>query len=67
MPIELWEIKRYNNKTVNYSKIKTIGAQEIVKTISRQDENIEKVSKEFKVYTKEGHLSSGTEEIKGTF
>src|SRR5690606_9578959 len=46
LPIELWEIKRYNNKTVNYSKIQTAGAQESVKTISRQDETIEKVSKE---------------------
>ena len=64
LPIELWEIKRYNNKTVNYSKIQTAGAQESVKTISRQDETIEKVSKEIKVYTEEEHLLSGTDEIK---
>lgn len=64
LPIELWEIKRYNNKTVNYSKIQTAGSQESVKTISRQDETIEKVSKEIKVYTEEEHLLSGTDEIK---
>jgi len=45
LPIELWEIKRYNNNTVNYSQIQTSGAQESVKTISRQNNNIEKVTK----------------------
>ncbi len=64
LPIELWEIKRYNNSTVSYSKIQTAGAQESVKTISRQDETIEKVSKEIKVYTEDEHLSSGTDATK---
>ena len=64
LPIELWEIKRFNNKTVNYTKIQTAGAQESVKTISRQDETIEKVSKEIKVYSEEEHIISATDEIK---
>lgn len=64
LPIELWEIKRYNNQTVNYNQIKTSGAQESVKTISRQDETIEKVTKEIKVYTEDEHLEKGTEETK---
>lgn len=61
LPIELWEIRRYNNRTVNYNQIKTSGAQESVKTISRQDEAIEKVTKEIKVYTEDEHLEKGTE------
>lgn len=64
LPIELWEIKRYDNQTVNYNQIKTSGAQESVKTISRQDEAIEKVTKEIKVYTEDEHLEKGTEETK---
>ena len=64
LPIELWEIKRYENQTVNYKQIKTSGAQESVKTISRQDETIEKVAKEIKVYTEDEHLDKGTEETK---
>ena len=64
LPIELWEIKRYDNKTVNYNQIKTSGAQESVKTISRQDEAIEKVTKEIKVYTEDEHTEKGTEETK---
>ena len=64
LPIELWEIRRYDNQTVNYNQIKTSGAQESVKTISRQDEAIEKVTKEIKVYTEDEHLEKGTEETK---
>lgn len=64
LPIELWEIKRYNNKTVNYNQIQTSGAKESVKTISRQDENIEKVTREIKVYTEQEHLEKATEETK---
>jgi predicted transport protein len=64
LPIELWEIRRYDNHTVNYNQIKTSGAQESVKTISRQDEAIEKVTKEIKVYTEDEHLEKGTEETK---
>lgn len=64
LPIELWEIKRYSNQTVNYNQIKTSGARESIKTISRQDEAIEKVSREIKVYTEEEHLDKGTEETK---
>lgn len=57
LPIELWEIKRYNNQTVNYNQIKTSGAQESVKTISRNDDVVEQVNKEVKVFTEQDHLS----------
>lgn len=62
LPIELWEIKRYNNQTANYNQIKTSGAQESVKTISRQDKTIEKVTKEIKVYTENDHINNGNTE-----
>ena len=45
LPIELWEVKRYNNKTIIYNQIQASGAQESVKTISRQDTTIRKSSK----------------------
>ncbi len=64
LPIELWEVKRYSNMTVNYSKLQTSGAQESVKTISRKNETIEKVSTEIKVYTEDEHLTHGSNEIK---
>lgn len=64
LTIELWEIKRYNNQTVNYNQIKTSGAQESVKTINRQDEAIEQVTKEIKVFTEDEHLENSKEETK---
>lgn len=66
MPIELWEIKRYSNNSIIYNQIKTSGAQESIKTISKQDETIEKVSKEIKVYTEQELLvkaNDGTLEL----
>jgi predicted transport protein len=64
LPIELWEVKRYDNKTVSYNQLQTSGAQESVKTISRHDETIEKVTKEIKVYTEQDHLDKISDEVK---
>ncbi len=63
LPIELWEVKRYDNGTVNYSQIQTSGAKESVKTISRDDEIVETVNKEIKVYTEDEHLQVASPEI----
>lgn len=64
LPIELWEVKRYGNKTVSYSQIQTAGAKESVKTISRKDDTIQKVSKEIKVFTEQEHLENVGDETK---
>lgn len=64
LPIELWEVKRFTNKTVNFSKIQSIGAMESVKTISRKNDSIEKVNKEIKVYTEEEHFHRSSDKIK---
>lgn len=64
LPIELWEIKRYANQTVNFIRLQTSGATESIKTISKKSEAIKSVSKEIKVYTEDEHLTSALEEIK---
>jgi len=64
LPIELWEVKRYENDTVSYEQIQKTGAQESIKTISKTDKNVDAVAREIKVYTEEEHLSNVTEEIK---
>ena len=64
LPIELWEVKRYGNKTISYNQIRKSRAQESVKTISRQDETIEKITKEIKVYAEQDHLDNTTDEFK---
>jgi predicted transport protein len=64
LPIELWEVKRYNNMTVSYTKIQKVSVKESIKTITRQDESIKKVAKEIIVYSEEEHLKIATDEIK---
>ncbi len=64
LPIELWEVKRYDNNTLSLEKIKTTGSTESIKTISKQNSNIENVSKEIKAYKEEDHVKYGSEEIR---
>ncbi len=64
LPIELWEVKRYENGTVSYSQIQKAGAQESIKTISKTDNTIDNVVKEIKVYSEQEHLGNVTDEIK---
>ena len=64
LPIELWEVKRFENETVSFDQIQKAGAQESIKTISKTDNTIDNVAKEIKVYSEQEHLENVTEEIK---
>ena len=64
LPIELWEITRYENDTILYERIQKLDAKESIKTISKPDDTIEKVTKEIKVYTEQEHLEKGSDEIR---
>lgn len=63
LPIELWEIKKYENGIISFNQIKADNAQESVKKITEQDETLEQIRKEIKVYTEEEHLELGSEAI----
>ncbi len=67
LPIELWEVRRFENDTASYEQIQKYGAQESIKTISRQDDTIDKVGKEIIVYTEQAHLEKASEEIKALY
>lgn len=64
LPIELWEVKRFENETVSFDQIQKTGAEESIKTISKTDNAIDNVAKEIKVYSEQEHLENVTEEIK---
>jgi predicted transport protein len=64
LPIELWEIKRYENGTISYEQIPKSGAKESIKTISKRDNAMERVAEEIKVYTEQEHLKKANDEIK---
>ncbi len=61
LPIELWEVKKYDNNTILYNQIKSHEASESIKTVTK-DKTIEKVSKEVKKYSVEDHFKEGWEE-----
>jgi len=64
LPIELWQIKRYDNNSIMYSQIQSSNAQESIKTISQGTEEVKKINREIKVYTEDEHLSVCSDEIK---
>lgn len=56
LPIELWEVKKFENDTLSFEQLQKASAKESIKTISRSDDTVEAVSKEVKVYTEQDHL-----------
>lgn len=56
LPIELWEVKKFENETISFEQVQKASAIESIKTISRTDQTVEAVSKEVKVYTEQDHL-----------
>lgn len=57
LPIELWEVRKFENNTISFEQIQKASAKESIKTISRTDNTVEAVSKEVKVYTEQDHLT----------
>lgn len=45
LPIELWEVKKFDNKTILYNRLKSEEAKESIKTISK-NKTIQNVNKE---------------------
>lgn len=64
LPIELWEIKRFENETISFEQIQKTSAKESIKTISRNNETVETVNKEVKVYTEQDHIQKVDDETK---
>ncbi|MFP3834634.1 DUF5655 domain-containing protein [Chryseobacterium sp. SIMBA_028] len=62
LPIELWEIKRFENDTLSFEQIQKISAKESIKTISKKDETVEAVNKEIKVFTEQDLLQKTSSE-----
>jgi len=50
LPIEIWEVKKYDNGTIFYNQLKPLEAREYIKTISK-NKTVEKVNKEIKEYS----------------
>jgi len=58
LPIELWEMRRYDNGTVLYNQLKSPDSNESIKTVSK-NKTIESVSKEVRRYSVDEHFKRG--------
>jgi len=65
LPIELWEIKQFENNIIVINPIKKSQSAPSIKQVQgKADSNISKVTKEIKVYTEEDHLNGKSDEVK---
>ena len=62
LPIELWEISKFDNGTLLFNQLKSPEMSESISKISPKSEIVQKVSKEIKVYTEEDHLTGLSKE-----
>jgi predicted transport protein len=57
LPIELWEVSKFENGTLLFNQLKSPEMSESITKVSPKSEIVQKVSREIKVYTEEDHLS----------
>jgi len=55
LPIELWEVKLFENETILFNQLRASEKSESIKTI-KKDKNAEVVSREIKQYSVENHF-----------
>jgi predicted transport protein len=60
LPIELWEVKKFENDFVSFNNIKAKNPTENIATITKPNEENEEL-KELKVYSEEDHLKNKPE------
>ncbi|MFH2105393.1 MAG: hypothetical protein ABII72_04125, partial [Parcubacteria group bacterium] len=66
LPLELWEVKKYDNQTVFYNQLKPAETRESIKTITK-NKVIDKVSREVKKYEVEDHFKAGWDKSREIF
>lgn len=66
LPIELWEVKVFDNDTILYDKLLSAAATESIKTISK-DKTIKDVSREVRVYSVDDHVNDKPGDIQELF
>ncbi|MBU1202710.1 hypothetical protein KKH39_01565 [Patescibacteria group bacterium] len=67
LPIELWEISKFENNTILYNQLQSPESSESINKISSKSDVVEKVSREIKIYSEEKHLESLPEEVKNKY
>jgi hypothetical protein len=64
LPIELWEVKAYENNIVRYDPIKSqVASQALISTVSKPSKTVNSVNKEIQVFTEEYLLQNSSQDI----
>ncbi|MBP9822031.1 MAG: hypothetical protein KBC81_01120 [Candidatus Pacebacteria bacterium] len=58
LPIELWEVTRYEGDLIEYSQIKKTGAKASIESLGITDSEVRKVSRQVRTYSEEDYLKS---------
>lgn len=66
LPIELWEVKKYDEDLVSFNQVRASEKSESIKTITK-NKDIERVSREIKQYSVEDHIKPNWSKAKGLF
>lgn len=66
LPMELWEVKLFDNSTILYNQLVATSSKESIKTITKNS-TAESVTREVKVYTTDDHVSKASDDIKNLF
>jgi len=66
LPIELWEVKKYENNLLLFNQVRASEKSESINKITK-DKNIERVSREIKQYTINDHIKPNWNETKELF
>ncbi len=61
--IELWEVKRYENKLISINEVRKSKSAESIKPITQNNEKLKSVTEQLKVYTEEDHLKRRSDEV----
>jgi len=64
LPIELWEVNKYENDTISFNQLKSPENSESINKISSKSGIVQKVGREIKVYTEEYHAQKMPKNIK---
>ncbi len=66
LPIELWEVKKYDEDLVSFNQVRASEKSESIKTVTK-NKDIERVSREIKQYTLEDHIKPHWSKAKELF
>jgi predicted transport protein len=61
LPIELWEVKQYENGVIAIHPIKKSASAESIKPITKSNKTQEDVIEQIKVYTEQDHFANGSD------